>query len=107
MPMPAPVTKATRFFRQGEKAKSDTVTPWPALLRAPFAAEHFGRRPGHVDMLIGSRPLEPQVAAGQMGQNGAGGTLGDHAGDANSAGAGAARQRDAAAALPGPHGDFA
>ena len=48
-------------------------------------------------------PVELEVAAGEMGDDRAAGAAGEHAGDADGTGAGAARQRDPRAALPGAH----
>ena len=48
-------------------------------------------------------PLQLEVAARQVGQDRPAGSAGQHAGDADRAGAGAAGQGDPRAALPGPH----
>src|SRR5262249_8814611 len=72
----------------------------------PFPTEYFNRRTGHVDLIVALAPFEAQVAAGEMRENLSPRSPGEDTRNGDGAGAGAAGQSDAAAALPGAHGHF-
>src|SRR5690606_22177548 len=76
------------------------------VLWLPLARENLSSRARHVDVVVVA-PGEFEIAARQVGLDGALRTARQHAGHAHGAGARSACQRDPGAAFPGAHRDFA
>ena len=95
----------------GRPAESLTYFSWrlssiALVLRGPFTREDFGCGAGHEHRRAIVRPLDLEVAAGEVGEHGAYRAAGKHTGDTDGTGAGATSQSDARTASRS-HGDLA
>jgi hypothetical protein len=81
------------------------VTDNPSL--RPLPTKNLGCGAGHVHVVVGFRPLQFEVSAGEVGEEFSPGPTGENACDAHRTGAGSTREGDPAAPFPGSHRDFA